>query len=262
MQGMKPQRKGAHLFLVLSLVLWIAGAGCGGHVIMSPGVPTRLSETKLARMGYSIQIGAFSNLDNAIRLTKSLENKGLRAYYFVHKSGLYKVRFGDFPTKDAARKNAEGIRRSGIIDGYYIVSPESYTVAKRRSSGRRHLRDEIVDTAESFIGLPYRWGGSSPEKGFDCSGLAMAVYHLNGLKLPRSSRAQFKAGTPIKKNQLMKGDLVFFSQLKSKRISHVGIYQGRNRFIHAPGTGQTIRVDSLKNKYFVVRYAGARTYLR
>jgi len=257
---MKPKRKRARLFLVLSLVLWIAG--CGGHVIMSPGVPTRLSKAKLARMGYSIQIGAFSNLDNAIRLTKSLESKGLRAYYFVHKSGLYKVRFGDFPTKDAARKNAESIRASGIIDGYYIVSPESYAFAKRRSSGKRHLRDEIVETAESFIGLPYRWGGSSPEKGFDCSGLAMAVYHLNGLKLPRSSRAQFRAGTPIKKNRLMKGDLVFFSSPKSKRISHVGIYQGRNKFIHAPGTGQTIRVDSLKSKYFAIRYAGGRTYLR
>ena len=90
----------------------------------------------------------------------------------------------------------------------------------------------------------------------------MAVYHLNGLELPRSSRAQFKAGTAIEKNRLMKGDLVFFSSPKSKRISHVGIYQGSNKFIHAPGTGQTIRVDSLKSKYFAIRYAGGRTYLR
>ena len=105
MQGMKQTRKRAHLFLVLFMVICISG--CGGHVIMSPGVPTKLSESKAARMGYSVQIGAFSNLDNAIRLTKSLENKGLRAYYFVHKSGLYKVRFGDFPTREAARKNAD-----------------------------------------------------------------------------------------------------------------------------------------------------------
>jgi cell wall-associated NlpC family hydrolase len=64
------------------------------------------------------------------------------------------------------------------------------------------LRGEIVKTARSFIGLPYLWGGSSPESGFDCSGLAMAVYHLNGLDLPRSSREQFESGSPVERDEL------------------------------------------------------------
>ena len=244
--------------ILWALYVFLLTGACGGRA----GLPTKVSGKKLARMGYSIQIGAFSNLDNAIRLTKSLENNGLEAYYFVHKTGLYKVRFGDFRTKEAARKKAERVRTTGIIDNYYIVSPESYAVSKRRKRGSRTFRDDLVETAESFIGLPYRWGGSSPKYGFDCSGLTMAVYQLNGLKLPRSSRQQHRSGIPIKTSQLMRGDLVFFTNSKSRRISHVGIYKGNNKFIHAPGKGKKIRVDSLKNKYFKAQYVGARTYLR
>lgn len=249
-----------HILWTFSFIL-LAG-GCGGKASVPSGSPTRISGNELALMGYSIQIGAFSNLNNAIRLTLSLEKSGLEAYYFVHPTGLYKVRFGDFPTRESARRVAERIRSSGIIDNYYIVTPESYAVSRRRRFGRRSVRDDLVDTAESFIGLPYRWGGSSPKYGFDCSGLTMAVYQLNGLKLPRSSREQFRAGIPVRRNRLKKGDLVFFSTVKSKRISHVGIYKGNRKFIHAPGRGKTIRIDSLKNKYYSARYKGARTYLR
>jgi cell wall-associated NlpC family hydrolase len=259
-QFIKHKRIYSRIFWAFSLVL-LAGA-CGGKANVSSGLSTKVSRKELALMGYSIQIGAFSNLDNAIRLTRSLENNGLEAYYFVHPTRLYKVRFGDFPTRESARKEAERIRTAGIINNYYIVSPESYAVSKRRRLGRTSLRDDLVETAESFIGLPYRWGGSSPKYGFDCSGLTMAVYQLNGLKLPRSSREQYGTGIPVKKPRLKKGDLVFFSTLKSKRISHVGIYKGGKKFIHAPGRGKTIRVDSLKNKYFNARYMGARTYLR
>lgn len=256
----KHKRIYSHIFLAFSSFL-MAGA-CGGKAGIPSHLPTEVSRRELALMGYSIQIGAFSNLDNAIRLTRSLENNGLDAYYFVAPTRLYKVRFGDFPTKDTARKVAERIRAAGIINNYYIVSPESYAVSKRRGPGTITLRNDLVKTAESFIGLPYRWGGSSPKHGFDCSGLTMAVYHLNGLKLPRSSREQYRSGIPIKKNQLREGDLVFFSTSKSRRISHVGIYKGGKKFVHAPGIGKRIRVDSLKSRYFNARYMGARTYLR
>lgn len=248
--------------VVLAVLLILFAGGCGGTVIVSRGLPARVSRERIAKMGYSIQIGAFSDLDNAVQLTRSLESKGLNAYYFVHKSGHYKVRFGDFPTKDEARRRAEQVRRARIISDYFIVSPESYTVANERKSGRRHLRDDIIETAESFIGLPYRWGGSSPKEGFDCSGLTMAVYQLNGLKLPRSSWQQYSTGTPVKKTQLMKGDLVFFARPKTRRVSHVGIYAGNNRFIHAPGKGKRIRIDSLRNDFFAQNYMGARTYVR
>jgi len=249
-------------YIILAVLLILFAGGCGGTVIVSRGLPAKISQERVARMGYSIQIGAFSDLDNAVRLTMSLESKGLNAFYFVHKSGYYKVRFGDFPTRDAASRKAEQVRMAGIIPDYFIVCPESYPVAKEHKSGRRHLRDDIMETAESFIGLPYRWGGSSPNEGFDCSGLTMAVYRLNGLKLPRSSWQQYSIGTPVKKGQLMKGDLVFFARPQTKRVSHVGIYAGNNRFIHAPGKGQRIRTDSLQHKFFAQNYMGARTYVR
>ena len=255
----KLEWKWSYIFGALSLILLIAG--CGRKSVVPPGLRPEMPKTGLALMGYSIQIGAFSKLDNAVRLTKALENRELNAYYFAHKTGLYKVRFGNFPSRETARRKAESIRATGIINEYYIVSPNDYAVVKERKYGRRYLRNEIVETAESFIGLPYRWGGSSVDDGFDCSGLAMAVYRLNGLNLPRSSREQYRAGIPIKQSQLKRGDLVFFATSKRKKVSHVGIYTGDNKFIHAPGKGKKIRIASLSNRYFRTRYAGAKTYL-
>ena len=118
-------------------------------------------------------------MDNAVRLSKALERRGLDAYYFVHKTGLYKVRFGNFPTKKAARKKAEAVRAAGIIDEYYLVSPNEYAVAKQKErGGRSYLRNEIVGTARKFIGVPYRWGGSSRREGFPMSAFMWAKVSL------------------------------------------------------------------------------------
>jgi cell wall-associated NlpC family hydrolase len=220
------------------------------------------TKSKLARMGYSIQVGAFSHLGNAIRLTESLEHQGLDAYYFRHKTGLYKVRFGDYSSREEALAMVERLKKTDSIWKYYIVNPEDYALAKERVYGRAYFREEIVETAESFIGIPYHWGGSSADTGFDCSGLTMAVYHLNGLNLPRSSWAQYRAGDPVRRSALDKGDLVFFATTGGKRASHVGVYAGDESFIHAPGKGKRIRVDSLSNRYYATRYLGARTYLK
>jgi len=247
--------------LAFAIILWCTA--CGGTTYVSPeSTPVAPKET-LAQLGYSVQVGAFANLNNAGRLSEALERYGLDAYYFGHEIGLYKVRFGDFPTKEAARRKAENVRAAGIIDEYWIVSPADYAVRKQRKyGGRLDLRREIVGTAKRFIGTPYRWGGSSPDEGFDCSGLTMVVYQLNGLKLPRSSRHQYRAGIPIGRDELRQGDLVFFATSGGRRISHVGIYAGKGRFIHAPGRGKRIRTDLLKRKYYRARYMGARTYLR
>jgi hypothetical protein len=212
-------------------------------------------------MGYSIQVGAFANLDNAVRLSEALERQNLDAYYFVHRAGLYKVRFGDFPSKESARRKAANIVAAGIIDEYYVVSPDDYAAVKYRRYSEGHLRDEIVNTAKRFIGVPYRWGGTSPGAGFDCSGLTMTVYRLNGLNLPRSSREQYSSGSPISRSQLGRGDLVFFATSGGRRVSHVGLYAGDGKFIHSPSKGKRIRTESLSNSYFKSRYLGARTYL-
>ncbi len=226
--------------------------------------PVKAVKKELKRMGYTIQAGAFANPDNAVRFSETLRARGLDATYFAAKTGLYKVRFGNFKTKDLARKHAAYLKDAGVIEEFYIVMPEEYSVTKSEKLGDdqlSYLRDEIVKSAHSFIDVPYLWGGTSVETGFDCSGLTMTVYQLNGLDLPRNSSDQFAAGNPIDKDSLMKGDLVFFATTCSGRISHVGIYIGDGLFIHAPSKGKTIRKDSLSDSYWMKRYMGASTYL-
>jgi hypothetical protein len=211
------------------IILWMTA--CGGRPAVkktsqyrSPSRsevrPRPAPAKKLANMGFTIQAGAFSKAENAARMTDALRVRGLDAYYFVHSSGLFKVRFGNFKEKALARERAEKLRSAGVIAEYYIVSPEEYAVARRTQRGDNYLREQLIRTAGNFIGVPYLWGGTSPENGFDCSGLVMAVYQLNGLDLPRTSRDQFEAGAPIEKERLMKGDLVFFANGNKEPISH------------------------------------------
>ena len=248
-----------HTALVISAGLILAAA-CGGPSV-KPDTPSAVKKTYLPAMGYSIQVGAFSNIDNAVRLTASVQQSGINAYHFLHSSGLYKVRFANYKTRAAARKRAENLVRKGIIEVYYIVDPHDYTTAKDQRTGNEALREAIVTTARRYVGVPYRWGGESPRTGFDCSGLTMVVYRLNGLDLPRSSRQQWQVGISINRQQLRKGDLVFFATRGGSKVSHVGIYAGGDKFLHAPGRGRRIQTDSLYSKYYSARYVGARSYL-
>ena len=246
--------------LALSIALLIL-AGCGGRGAKPADVRAGYGKAGLQKMGYTIQAGAFSRVENAARLTDSLKREGLSAYYFVYSKDLYKVRFGNYPTEKAARQEAARLRAAGIIEEYFIVTPGQYAAARKEARGEAYLRDEIVRTAESFIGVPYLYGGDSPDEGFDCSGLTMAVYQMNGLNLPRSSREQFQAGDPVDRRELERGDLVFFSTTRDGKVSHVGLYIGDGRFVHAPGRGKKISVDSFSSGYFAKRYAGGRTYI-
>ena len=218
-------------------------------------------DAPLQKMGYSIQVGAFSNLDNAVRLEQVLESRGIDAYYFRHESGLYKVRFGNHATYKPARSEAERLQAQGLIDTFFIVFPEDYSAAQIKKTGKGDLRSELVKTARRFIGIPYRWGGTTAENGFDCSGLTMVSYRLNGLNLPRVSRSQYQAGRWVAKSKLRPGDLVFFATRGGKRVTHVGMYAGNGEFIHAPRTGKNVRIEKLSNKFFAKTYVGGRTYL-
>jgi cell wall-associated NlpC family hydrolase len=107
-------------------------------------------------------------------------------------------------------------------------------------------RSRIVFTALQMVGVPYRYGGSTPE-GFDCSGLVQYAYRSAGLSVPRTSREQFKASTPVTLAEAGAGDLLFF---RSVNNSHVGIYIGKGRFVHAPFTGRNVEVTSLDDPYY------------
>jgi cell wall-associated NlpC family hydrolase len=249
-------------YSLLSFILFFIGIGCAGKAEkLSYHVPES-SKTSLRSMDYTIQVGAYSNLTNAVNVNKKLEKQGLDAYYFRDKNGLYKVRFGNYISKKDAEYAAKKLISQNIIDSYYIVRPEEYATNRSRDYTPDDLRRDIVRTAEDFIGIPYRWGGDTPDEGFDCSGLAMAVYQMNGLNLPRSTRDQFDSGRPTSRGNLRRGDLVFFKISRGRKVSHVGIYRGDGRFIHAPGKGKTIRVDSFSNSYFKKRYAGGRSYIK
>jgi cell wall-associated NlpC family hydrolase len=256
--------------LIPILMSFFLIAGCTVKSVDQPRSPMKKAKAKiavpqakreLARLGYSIQAGAFSKAENAERLAETLQSGGLQATYFVADKGFFKVQFGNFPSREEARERAELLHAVGVIDAYYIVSPGEYTVAGREQYGDAYLREELIKTAGKFIGVPYLWGGASPEEGFDCSGLTAAVYRLNGLDLPRSSREQFEAGTPVEQNKLAKGDLVFFSTSGNGKISHVGIYSGSGQFIHASRKGKKIRRDSLSHAYYRKHYRGGRSYL-
>lgn len=247
---------------VLLLVAFVLmGQGCAKASRKPVSADTPM-ETIPALTGYSVQLGAFRVLDNAVTLTQSLAKRGIEAYYFRTKQGLFKVRFGDFTSWVEAHRLANHLIREGFIDDYYVVPPASHAFARKKEEPAQHgLRNEIVATARRFVGLPYRWGGTSAKSGFDCSGLVMAVYHLNGITLPRTSKAQYRVGKSLPRNDLAEGDLVFFDITGRNRVSHVGIYVGGGKFIHAPGRGKTIRTDSLSNTYYAPRYKGGRSCL-
>lgn len=116
----------------------------------------------------------------------------------------------------------------------------------------------IINTAMGMIGIPYRFGGSSAETGFDCSGFVRAIYQDTvGHLLPRRAAEQAKATQKIDKKELKPGDLVFFNTMR-RAFSHVGIYVGNGQFIHAPSKGKTVRVESMDSKYWAKRFNGAR----
>lgn len=249
---------------LLVLAFFLSGCISKPPVVLETPAPETFQlpvpKKELPRQGYAIQVGAFAQVENAVRLTRSLKRHEVEAYYFVYKTGVYKVRFGDFPSEKLAREKAEDLKARGIIEEFYIVNPGDYAVSHLQRFGAPYLRDELIGTAEKFIGVPYLWGGASPGEGFDCSGLTMVVYQLNGLSLPRSSKEQFESGIPVEKEHLSRGDLVFFNTKGPGKVSHVGIYIGEGKFIHAPRWGKKIGVESFSNGYFRKRYAGARTY--
>ena len=118
-----------------------------------------------------------------------------------------------------------------------------------------------VHEARRFLGTPYHWGGSTPQTGFDCSGLMQWAYARAGIRIPRTSELQILAtnGRPVGRNQLQPGDLVFFRD-STGDVHHVGMSLGGDRFIQAPHTGDVVKISSLRESYYAQQYTGARRF--
>ena len=117
---------------------------------------------------------------------------------------------------------------------------------------------EVIQTAMGMIGIRYRFGGNSAETGFDCSGFVRAIYHdAVGHLLPRKAAEQAQVTQKIDKKELQPGDLVFFNTMR-RTFSHVGMYVGDGKFIHAPRRGKSVRVESMNSSYWAKRFNGAR----
>jgi cell wall-associated NlpC family hydrolase len=146
----------------------------------------------------------------------------------------------------AAQHQAVVEAQATDVVGASAVSAEGISVAPPSRYGG------VVGIAMQYLGVPYVWGGSTPA-GFDCSGFVMFVYAQMGVSLPHLAAAQFNYGTPVSSDQLEPGDLVFFDGL-----GHVGIYIGGGEFIHAPHTGDVVKISSLGDSWYSGTYVGAR----
>jgi cell wall-associated NlpC family hydrolase len=135
---------------------------------------------------------------------------------------------------------------------------ESAAPSAAAESGVLGQAQEIVLRALSFIGVRYKWGGTSPDTGFDCSGLIRYVYsQVTGQSLPGNAREISQVGESIDRSELQPGDLVFFNTLR-RPFSHVGIYLGDSRFVHAPSRGGKVEIVNMTDRYWKTRYNGAR----
>ena len=141
------------------------------------------------------------------------------------------------------------------------ISQNTVALANTAQMGTKQS-STVVNRAVNAIGTPYRWGGTSPTKGFDCSGLVKYAFNdVREVDLPRTSNAMAEGhGQKVDRKDLKPGDLLFFN-IKSRKVNHVAIYLGNDRFVHAPRRGKSVTIDTLKKPYWDSHYVVAKRVL-
>lgn len=176
--------------------------------------------------------------------------------------GLAPVVDRPLATAAAASRPAQAATPAATPSPAALVAPPMRERAAAPSPPAAAPRSaDALFVALSTLGIDYQRGGRSRESGFDCSGLVAHVYaQAFGLDIPAHTQAQSSLGTPVELRQLEPGDLVFFNTLQRPN-SHVGIYIGGRRFVHAPKPGSAVRIENLGNRYWITRFDGARRLL-
>ena len=219
----------------------------------------------------SFQQKATSIIDQSIEKIKLIDSKTLKDY----KTGeyeywaVYSIEIND--VNDLNKKQTiidfnqynEVIKKNISIDNKLVVSentsPNEYLTIEGINNDNESFRKKIEIESKSYIGIPYVWGGSTPEEGFDCSGFVRWVYKKSLNKLiPRTTlehSREFKNIIKYNIDNSNKGDLIYFKTIPNREISHVGIYLDQGKFIHAPNEREKVKIDELKG-YWLENYVG------
>jgi cell wall-associated NlpC family hydrolase len=156
-------------------------------------------------------------------------------------------------------KNLSGVSRLLSLCAVCLLLPQLAGCSLRPGAGGGGERavpgNAVSKVALSMVGAPYRIGGSAPEKGFDCSGLVFWAYARNGITVPRTTAEQSGTGAPVRRSELKPGDILVF---RIKGGLHTAVYVGENRFVHSPGSGKKVRVDTMSGDYWTTRLVAAR----
>jgi murein DD-endopeptidase len=165
------------------------------------------------------------------------------------------------PRPAAFRVALPGLMLAMALGGCAPFQPglpsEPMTPSPATTAGRG-VGVSIARGAMQQVGVPYRYGGSEPRRGFDCSGLVAYVHAREGIAVPRTAAAQYAAARRVDADELRPGDLVFFRTVSgSREVTHVGVYTGQRRFVHAPQTGRDVVETSLDEPYYRERHVGS-----
>lgn len=147
-----------------------------------------------------------------------------------------------------------------IVSGATMPIADMEQVAARSVALPTGQSSQVLAIARDMLGQPVVWGGASPSQGFDCSGLVQYVYRQAGINLPRTADLQFLVGRTVSPSSLQPGDLVYFTTYEPG-ASHVGIYIGRDKFIHTSFSQGIVAIGDMNDRYFVQRYYGAKRVL-
>lgn len=177
--------------------------------------------------------------------------------YRDYEGYISKDLISDSPVTTTSRSGIDRTEKSNHTDNKEEQKETQNVVSSNNTEG-----DKIVSFAKKYIGYDYTWGGTSPSKGFDCSGFVYYVYNSCGYSLSRSCQVQATSGTAVSKSNLAKGDLVFFDNGSNGSIGHVGIYIGGGKIIHAENERTGVRTDTINSGYYNKYYYSARRIIK